>query len=89
MRCPLMHPVVSRGSAMPVKRELWIPAYGEQHLCAKLKLSDIQRIKAKKQSGVPQIEIAREMGVSPSQVSRILTGKRWVRAMAGSLSCRT
>jgi len=65
---------------MPVPRKYWVPAHGENHLCAKLTVAKVLEIKVKRQSGVPQVRIAHEFGVSPSQVSRILNGKRWVRA---------
>lgn len=67
---------------MPVKREQWIPAHGEEHLCAKLTMADVLRIKEKAATGVSQASICLEFGMSSSQISRILTGKRWARAMA-------
>lgn len=74
------------GKTMPVKREQWIPAHGEQHLCAKLTFKDVLEIKVRRQSGMSLRKIAREFGVSSGQVCRILTGKRWKRSLMENAS---
>lgn len=49
---------------------------GESHPTAKLCERDVNRIKSLK-GEIPQRDIAREYGISETQVSRIMNGKRW------------
>lgn len=52
--------------------------YGEQHGCHKLTSEQVLYIRAKAAIGdVSQVSVAREMGVSPTTISRIVIGKRW------------
>lgn len=67
---------------MPVKRENWVPAFGENHKNSKLTNENVIAIRQKWASGVPQARIAKEFGISTSQINRIVKGKRWARAIA-------
>jgi HNH endonuclease/NUMOD4 motif len=60
---------------------LLIPRHGAAHRNSKLTLALIEKARAKYMAGASQIEIAQEFGVNPSQISRVLGGKRWIRAM--------
>lgn len=50
---------------------------GQGHLCAKLTDDDVRLIRALHAGGSLGIEIAQQIGVSPTTVSRVLRGKRW------------
>jgi hypothetical protein len=52
--------------------------HGERHYAAKLTFNDVAEI-IRKSGLVSQTELAAEFGVDPSNISRILSGKRWKR----------
>lgn len=54
-----------------------VPQPGTANPNAKLSASDVVEIRRRRQRGETGRSVARSFGISPSQVSRILTGKRW------------
>jgi len=54
----------------------WCDRKGEKHPLAKIKNTDIQRIKDKYKAGITQIKIAKEFGVCQSSISKITNGTR-------------
>jgi hypothetical protein len=55
---------------------------GERNGCARLSIDDVKGIlKRKKDAGLSYGTIAREYGVSPKQIEKIVRGERWRRAL--------
>ncbi len=48
----------------------------ESHLCHKLSEDDVRKMKALK-GKIPNTHIARQFGISPTYVGKIITNKKW------------
>lgn len=62
---------------MQKKRHRCTPMRGEANPQSKLTAKKVRQIKALKQSGVSQAQIAKLFKVSPMTISRAVTGKAW------------
>lgn len=62
-------------------RVLHLDQNGERNLAAKLTESDVAEIRAMRDGGMLQREIAERFGVMQNTISRILSGKRWSHLM--------
>ena len=55
----------------------WPKTEGERNRMAMLTEADVRYIRSRAESGEKQKDIARELGVDPSTVSKILRRERW------------
>ena len=56
--------------------------YGEKHSMSKINTRDVVSIKTKyKINNTTQYQLAKEYGITQSQVSRIINGKRWAEGI--------
>ena len=60
--------------------KLTTPAHGENHVCAKLSLSEVLEIKERLINGEKVTKLARDFKVSHATISNIRTEKAWKRA---------